>query len=150
MATKTAKKKATRKKATARKTAVAGKKATARKTAAAVKKPSARKATRRKTTRKPSPPRVVLNSESGIRDVAKLYAELGKIVGRPEAVIIDASDVDRIDTSMLQVLAAFVRDRHAGGLAVTWSEPPSEAFLRAGRLLDLEAHLFLTPGKGAR
>jgi ABC-type transporter Mla MlaB component len=149
MATKTDKKKITRKKATARKTAAAGKKVTARKTAAAGKKTSARKTTTKKRARK-SPPRIVLHSESGIRDVAKLYAELGKIVGRPEAIVIDASDVDRIDTSMLQVLAAFVRDRHAGGLTVTWSDTPSEAFLRAGRLLDLEAHLFLGNNEGAR
>ncbi len=49
---------------------------------------------------------------------------------------IDASAVQRIDTASLQVLAAFARDRRAGGLAVEWVGVPA-CLTEAATVLDL-------------
>jgi ABC-type transporter Mla MlaB component len=59
---------------------------------------------------------------------------------------IDASAVQRIDTASLQVLAAFARDRRAGGLALEWLGVPA-CLAEAASLLDLTTALgFASPG----
>ncbi len=58
---------------------------------------------------------------------------------------LDARGVDRIDTSVLQLLAAFVRDMREAGRAVAWAGA-NEEFNRSARLLGLEATLGVGAG----
>ena len=63
-------------------------------------------------------------------------------------VQIEASAVQRIDTASLQVLAAFARDRRAGGLPVEWLGVPA-CLTEAATLLDLTDALgFARPAAG--
>ncbi len=59
---------------------------------------------------------VALPAECVIASAAELRAALLKRLAEAGNVQIDASAVQRIDTASLQVLAAFSRDRRAGGL----------------------------------
>ncbi len=59
-------------------------------------------------------------------------------------VELDALKVERVDTSVLQLLAAFVRDMREAGRTVAWAGA-NEEFSRSARLLGLE----LTLGLGA-
>jgi len=94
--------------------------------------------TARKSTRRTPAPVVELQSECGIRDVAGLHQSLLALVDASALVTLDARRVDRVDASVLQVLGAFVRDRREAGREVAWKDAPSEAFLRAARLIDLD------------
>lgn len=72
-----------------------------------------------------------------VRDCSLLKSELLDLLAHREPVTIDVGGVERIDTAAMQVLCAFVRDRHAAGGAVRWAgHAPS--FVAAVRLLGLQ------------
>lgn len=58
------------------------------------------------------------------------------------AVAIDAHQVERIDTAAMQVLLAFVRDRHSQQRVVEWLGL-NETFVDSARLLGIDAMLGL-------
>jgi len=63
---------------------------------------------------------VRLAATSGIRDSAALKEQLLPLLQSPDAVVIDVSEVEHVDTAALQLLFAFARDRKSIGLAVLW------------------------------
>lgn len=85
---------------------------------------------------------VVLSAEPSIRDVAELGRRLRERLADSGPVTIDAAAVARVDIAVLQVLAAFVRDRRGGGLQTRWRQP-SEALRSAAALVDLDGLLEL-------
>ena len=87
-------------------------------------------------------PVVSLFSNSTVKDAAALKDTLLQVVDEPGAVAIDAKSVERIDTAVIQVLCAFVRDRAARNLAVTWRGTP-QPLLDAARLLGVGTLLAL-------
>jgi len=92
---------------------------------------------------------VALPAECVIASAADLRTTLLKCLSESGNVQIDASAVQRIDTASLQVLAAFARDRRAGGLAVEWVGVPG-CLTEAATVLDLTTVLgFATPDSGA-
>lgn len=66
-------------------------------------------------------PKVQLAASCGIREAAALKQELLPLLAVPEAVTIDVAAVQRIDTSALQLLFAFARDRAERGYPLEWS-----------------------------
>ncbi len=77
-----------------------------------------------------------LAAQCGIRDCAALRQELLSLLDVPTPVSIDARDVQRADTTTLQLLHAFERDREARGLKVVWGGR-SAAFAQAATHLGL-------------
>ena len=57
-------------------------------------------------------------------------------------VVFDATHVERVDTAVLQMLCAFVRDAQASGIVVQWRQP-SPALENAARLLNVQTCLAL-------
>ena len=76
---------------------------------------------------------------SGAQD---LYQTLQAALRAQCPVILDATRVERIDTAVLQMLCAFVRDAQANGMVVQWRQP-SPALQNAARLLNVRACLAL-------
>jgi ABC-type transporter Mla MlaB component len=103
---------------------------------------AARKTGRTTRTAKKAAPRrkaarpVSLPAECAIASAPALRAGLLKRLTDAGNVQIDASRVQRIDTASLQVLAAFTRDRRAGGLPIEWLGVPA-CLTEAATILDL-------------
>jgi anti-anti-sigma regulatory factor len=108
------------------------------------------KTTRRKrepappaTPPKAAPPVVALASHCSVKDASALKTTLQNAERSEEAVTIDITAVERIDTASMQLLCAFVRDRHARNQSVVWrgtSAALNEAvkLLGAGELMRWE------------
>ena len=79
-----------------------------------------------------------------IRNVTDFQSQLAEYLAESGTVHIDASGVERIDTAILQLLAAFVRDLSADTRAVEWSGC-SPALRRAAESLGLVSALGLAP-----
>jgi ABC-type transporter Mla MlaB component len=90
----------------------------------------------------PAAPVVLLPSICTVKDAAALKEALCKVVNEAAAVTLDVRSVERIDTSALQLLYAFARDRKTGGLEFTWLGV-SASLLEAARLLNIHASLGL-------
>ena len=92
----------------------------------------------------PSQPTIVLASNCNVRDAAELKQSLCLHLEQAAPVSLDVGSVERVDTSTMQLLCAFVRDRSAQQLAVEWIGD-SPVVRDAARLLDVEALLCLPP-----
>jgi ABC-type transporter Mla MlaB component len=91
----------------------------------------------------PSQPTIVLATNCNVKDAAELKASLSQHL-ESEAVSLDIGSVERVDTSTMQLLCAFARDRAAQQRKVEWLGD-SPGMRDAARLLGIEAILCL-PG----
>ena len=87
-------------------------------------------------------PVVVLNSNCSVKDAAALKTHLLSFAKHSDAVTVDVSAVERVDTATMQVLCTFVRDRSGRNQSVTW-RGQSQALNDAVRLLGVSALLGL-------
>ena len=71
-----------------------------------------------------------------------LYGRLQQALEAKRPVVIDAGQVTRADTAVLQLLCAFFQDVQASGMEVQWQQS-SPALENAARLLGLDACLGL-------
>jgi ABC-type transporter Mla MlaB component len=85
---------------------------------------------------------LVVASSCTVKDAAEFKIGLCKLVDSPQCVVLDAGNIERIDTAALQLLCAFVRDRRARGLQVLW-RASSAALLDAATLLGMKSLLGL-------
>jgi len=83
------------------------------------------------------PPVVLLPTRSSVRECAALKQQLLALVAYPEAVRIDVTDVELIDTAALQLLFAFCRERIAKDLSTIW-QGDSPAFRAAATAVSLQ------------
>lgn len=83
-----------------------------------------------------------LSSNCTVKDAGNLKRELLQLLDEPRSVAIDARSVERIDTAVVQLLCAFVRDRADRNLGVTWT-CPTQPLLDAVRLLGVGSMLAL-------
>ncbi len=83
---------------------------------------------------------VTLDERIDIGRVEAVYSKFEESLQRTENVDIDASGVERIDTSGFQVVVAFCRAIEKSGRSVRITAV-SEAFRSNARLLGLEPHL---------
>jgi ABC-type transporter Mla MlaB component len=77
-------------------------------------------------------PKFELPSNATVKDAEAVKSGLLQLLDEPAAVVLDASSVERVDTAVIQVLCAFVRDRASRGHGVTWRA--TQALLDAARL----------------
>ena len=88
--------------------------------------------------------KTVINCEPvlDIKSAATLYSHLKEAVVHRHDVEIDARDVSRIDTSILQIFTAFILEANTLDMVVSWSAV-SENFYATAKLLGLEVELNL-------
>jgi ABC-type transporter Mla MlaB component len=89
-----------------------------------------------------SQPMIVLASNCNVKDAAELKQTLCVHLDDAEPVTVDVGSVERVDTSTMQVLCAFVRDRSAQERKVEWLGDAS-VVRDAARLLGVESMLCL-------
>ena len=79
---------------------------------------------------------LALAASCTVRDCIELKSALHDLFEQPAAITVDVRAVERIDTAILQLLAAFVRDRKTAGRTTQWVGRP-ECFAEAVRILGL-------------
>ena len=72
-----------------------------------------------------------------IAQCAEVYQQLLAAMAEGQAVNIDVSQLQRIDTAALQLFFSFQRDARAQGLVTIWSEP-SKVFCDAVDILGMD------------
>lgn len=85
---------------------------------------------------------VKLDSSVDITVVESLYGEFEKVLSSNGGVAIDAGQVERIDTSALQLIFTFKEQINSNGYDVEWSEM-SESFKETAALVGLDELLSL-------
>jgi ABC-type transporter Mla MlaB component len=96
-----------------------------------------------------SQPMIMLASNCNVKDAAELKQTLCVHLDDAEPVTVDVGSVERVDTSTMQVLCAFVRDRAARERKVEWLGDAS-VVRDAARLLGVESMLCLPTSKVTR
>ena len=90
----------------------------------------------------PSQPTIVLASNCNVKDAGELKQSLCHYLDDGAPVALDVGKVERVDTSTIQLLCAFVRDRTARDRKVEWIGD-SPVIRDAAHLLGVEALLSL-------
>jgi len=94
------------------------------------------------STEAPHTTLIYCSPELDISGAQDLYDTLQAALRTQCPVVLDATHVERVDTAVLQMLCAFVRDAQGSGIAVQWRQP-SPALENAARLLNIRACLAL-------
>ncbi len=84
---------------------------------------------------------ITLPTEPSIRQIGELHEALVAVIDQL-SVRLDGTDVSRIDTAVLQLLAAFVKERSQDGHVTPW-KGASETLLEAAAVCDLTDSLGL-------
>lgn len=66
---------------------------------------------------------LVLESNCGIAQAEALSSQLEKVFQESSPVVIDGSEVMRVDTAVLQLLGSFFSAMDEAGVAASWKEP---------------------------
>lgn len=85
---------------------------------------------------------IVLQGVLDISTARQLQSELSEALARGVPLALDAAQVERADTSILQLLGSFVRAAAACGVRWEWTEV-SNAMRRAACLTGMDAALAL-------
>ncbi|HEV7442896.1 MAG TPA: STAS domain-containing protein [Steroidobacteraceae bacterium] len=83
-----------------------------------------------------------LAAECTVSDAGSLKERLAGLLQEPQAVTLDVTALQRIDTAGLQVITAFVRERAGHGRPVEW-QGTAPVLATAARLLGLTSLLKL-------
>jgi ABC-type transporter Mla MlaB component len=92
---------------------------------------------------------IALASNCTVKDAAELKQSLCLHLDQATAVTLDVGGVERVDTSTMQLLCAFVRDRSAQQRTVEWLGD-TRVVRDAAHLLGVEAMLSLPRGEVTR
>jgi ABC-type transporter Mla MlaB component len=95
-----------------------------------------------------SQPTIALTSNCNVKDAAELKESLCHYVDDSAPVALEVGKVERVDTSTMQLLCAFVRDRAAHQRKVEWRGDTS-VIRDAARLLGVESMLALPAAEGS-
>ena len=85
--------------------------------------------------------RFKLDAQLCIANAKELHRKLAKLPGEKREVLLDASEVEVVDTSGLQLLVALVLERRRRERPVRWKDP-SDVVRGAAREFGLEGQLF--------
>ena len=77
---------------------------------------------------------IVLDKHLNIGEAKNLHAKLEKSLFEAQHVILDASQVEEVDTASIQLLISFVKSAQASNLNVSWKET-SKIFNKHATLL---------------
>jgi ABC-type transporter Mla MlaB component len=92
--------------------------------------------------KEPASSTLALAAECTVSDALSLKERLAGLLEEPEAVTLDISALQRIDTAGMQVITAFVRERTGHGRPVEWLGT-APVLAAAARLLGLTSLLKL-------
>ncbi len=106
--------------------------------AGAVKPAEKKKVRKNPAVVEPGP--VVLPRHPSIKNVAELKEQLLEVHGTAATVVVDAREVESIDTAALQLLVAFMNSLREQSGSVEWDEP-SAVFSEMAELADLSRAL---------
>jgi anti-anti-sigma regulatory factor len=106
-----------------------------------------------KTTKNPAKKKNVATEERSytldavlvINNAHMIYGQLNTLIDAKKDILIDASSVEMVDTSILQLLLSFVLKQQQQSLKVSWLNPSSELLTRA-KMLDVANQLGLQKG----
>ena len=107
-----------------------------------------RKAKRKRAAEPSSQPTIVLASNCSVKDAAELKQSLCAHLEESATVALNVGSVERVDTSTMQLLCAFVRDRAAQQRKVEWAGD-TRVIRDAARLLGVESMLALPAPDGS-
>jgi ABC-type transporter Mla MlaB component len=93
-------------------------------------------------TQPPASGSFAVAAECTVADASSLKAGLAKLLDESDAVTLDISAVQRIDTAGLQVIVTFIRERERQGRQVLW-HGHAPAMVTAAKLLGLSSLLKL-------
>src|ERR1700737_1983716 len=85
---------------------------------------------------------LALAAECTVSDAGSLKERLAGLLDEPQAVTLDITALQRIDTAGMQVITAFVRERAGHGRPVEW-QGTAPVLATAARLLGLTSLLKL-------
>jgi anti-anti-sigma regulatory factor len=85
---------------------------------------------------------ILLPAVCDISLVSRLYDQLLRHASDNHGLVINGSEVERIDASTLQLLAVWAHDHQRDGQSIQWTTP-SGPLIEAARLLDLDRLLGL-------
>ncbi len=85
---------------------------------------------------------VVLDESLEISDAGALLEQLQAAAETNSSLVIDGSQIQVIDTAILQLLVALFRHAERRGTRITWQQP-SDTLCQTAALLGLEGHLCL-------
>ena len=83
-----------------------------------------------------------LDNILGISDIHELHKTLHGILNKESDILIDASEVQSVDTAVLQLLTAFCLKMNRNGYNIKWKNP-TQTFIDRCCLLNLEELLKL-------
>ena len=86
--------------------------------------------------KEPASNTLALAAECTVSDAGSLKETLAGLVDQPQAVTLDVSALQRIDTAGLQVITAFVLERAANGRPTEW-QGTAPVLATAAQLLGL-------------
>ena len=92
--------------------------------------------------KEPASSTLALAAECTVSDALSLKERLAGLLDDPQAVTLDISALQRIDTAGMQVITAFVRERTGHGRQVEW-QGTAPVLAAAARLLGLTSLLKL-------
>jgi ABC-type transporter Mla MlaB component len=95
-----------------------------------------------------SQPTIALASNCNVKDAAELKQSLCHHVTDRAPVALEVGEVERVDTSTMQLLCVFVRDRSAQQRKVEWVGD-TRVIRDAARLLGVESMLALPAPEGS-
>jgi ABC-type transporter Mla MlaB component len=85
---------------------------------------------------------LALGAECTVSDAGSLKESLAGLLDQPQAVTLDITALQRIDTAGMQVITAFVRERAGHGRQVEW-QGTAPVLATAAHLLGLTSLLKL-------
>ena len=85
---------------------------------------------------------LVFEGTLDIAGAGRLREQLMHALSEKQPVVIDAANVERVDTAALQVLTAFFKDAGAQNQEISWKEP-AQVLTNAAQLLGLHDSLQL-------
>lgn len=91
---------------------------------------------------RPAATRITCDPCLDISGARALHTQLQEALQTAEPVVLQADQVERVDTAALQVLSAFMREAQERRIAVQWLHP-SVPLQYAAQLLDLTAIMAL-------
>ena len=86
---------------------------------------------------------LLFNTLLSVAQARALHAQLGQVLAPPSSLVLDAGQVEQVDTAAMQVLAGFCRHLKQQGAPMRW-RAVSPALQQAGHLLGLDS-LFGSP-----
>lgn len=83
---------------------------------------------------------LLFNTVLGVAQARALHAQLNPLLTQSKPLVLDAGEVEQVDTAAMQILTSFCQQLRAQGAVMRWCAV-SPQIQQAGRLLGLTSFL---------